>query len=236
MQNKQPYQAQEFSERFRSTDLFQQISSDFDLISFSKFFQLEKDNLITPRQFMGDQSRQTTFSAVPFYYLEYLLEKNPREIYDLGCGWNIFKKYIPNVIGVSAEPQDSNLYYADIHDFVDDDYIRGHQNYFESVFSICALHFHPLDEFAKIVDDFYSMIKPGGRGFLSLNLMRMIDRGIMIGHNFMTKVPAQEYDKYCRAQLDSLSHINFLVVDVDFQIMNDPLDGNIRLVLEKEKQ
>ena len=70
---------------------------------------------------------------------------------------------------------DTVPFYGDIHGIVDDDYIEQHQSYFESVFSICALHFQPIDQFCKIVRDFSSMVKPNGHGFLSVNLQRMID-------------------------------------------------------------
>ena len=180
----------------------------------------------TPRQMRGDRFfNKTAFSAVPFYYINFLLEKNPRAIYDLGCGWNIFKKYIPEVIGVGAETEKE---FADLHDFVDDEYVSGHIDYFESVFSINALHFCPLSKFSKIIQDFHSMIKPGGRGFLALIFQRMIDRDPVfqnVSHN--------NIETYCRNELTKLTNIKFLVVDIRIDPIEEPMDGNIRLVMEK---
>jgi hypothetical protein len=160
------YDKEKFQKEFNKTEIYQQLIKDFDEISLEKNFWATK-NVGTPRYQVGCSNRRTLFPATSFYYLNFLLETNPSEIYDLGCGWNIFKRYIPNIIGVGAESPDSPDFFGDIHDYVDDDYIQGHQNYFESVFSICALHFHPLSDISKVVNGFYTMIRPGGRGYLS---------------------------------------------------------------------
>jgi hypothetical protein len=66
-------------------------------------------------------------------------------------------------------------FYGDLHGLVDDKYVSEHQNYFESMFSICALHFHPINYLSTVIENFASMIAPGGRGFIGINLQRMID-------------------------------------------------------------
>ena len=228
MKNVNTYNQEKFFEEFTQTNVYKQLKNDFDSISFRKFYWMHNP-VVTPRQSIGDRDLfRTGFSAVPFYYLNYLLEKNPQQIYDLGCGWNIFKRYIPNLIGIGAEEPESNVFYADIHDYVDSEFIQGHRDYFESVFSICALHFRPLEEFAQVVEEFYSMIKPQGRGFLALNLKRMTERS-----TFMSGANNDQLDAYCRSELSKLSHIKFLVVDIDLEILNEGMDGNIRLVMEK---
>lgn len=227
MQNLNAYDQAKFFDDFSQTEVYQKLLQDFDELSFEKFaFQKHSP---TPREHLGSRNKQTVFSVVPFYYLRFLLEKNPKEIYDLGCGWNIFKKYIPNVIGVGAESVDSASFYADIHDYVDDDYIQGHQDYFESVFSICALHFHPIGDFGKVINDFYSMMKKDSRGFLALNIMRMIEQDKTLSENPSRK----QIDQICRDELSKLDHIRFLVVDIDMHFLDEGMDGNVRLVMEK---
>lgn len=231
MNNLNPYIEQEYSAKFTQTDIYKRLSEDFDYVCLSKFY-FASPHLktgITPRQMIGSYSTRD-FSACIFYYIDFLLETNPQQIVDLGCGWNIFKKYIPTVIGIGAENPHSPQYYADQHDYVDNVFVQGHQDQFESVFSICSLHFHPLQELSKVINDFYSMIKPGGRGFLALNLQRMIDES---NDKFMPGSTRAEYEAYCRAQLSRLDHIKFLVVDVDLQMVDEGLDGNVRLVMEK---
>ena len=228
MLNINPYNKEKFFKEFSSTDTYKKLVQDFDFVSFDWYLSIKKTDY-TARQLLGDRTNPyTRFSAVTFYYLNFLLEQNPETIYDLGCGWNIFKKYIPNLIGVGAEDPAMPYFYADIHDFVDDNFIQGHQNYFESLFSINALHFHPLSNFSTIVNNFYSMLTPHGRGFLALNLQRMIDRD----HRFQTS-SKEEIMQFLKDQFSNLSHINFLVVDIQPDPIDEALDGNVRLVMQK---
>lgn len=229
MQNINPYNEEHCRTYCEQLEFFNQIKSDFDCLYWKKNFIS-----ITPRERFGRQL--TRFSMVPFYYLEKLLEINPINIYDLGCGWNIFKRYIPNVIGVSPTHNLDN--HADIHDQIDDDYINMHQNYFESVFSICALHFIPLSKLEETVSGFASMVKPNGqgRGFLTLNMLRMIER---TPHEFLKKhinadPTAHDYEQYVRSILEKID-INYLILDVDFsQSMDEYMDGNIRIVFDRK--
>jgi hypothetical protein len=234
MNNINPYNELYCRSLHEKFPFFDQIKSDFDVLYWSSLADYKMK--LTPRQSMGIRA----FSMIPFYYLEKLLEKNPANIYDLGCGWNIFKKYIPNIIGVSPTHDCDN--HADIHDLVDDMYIQAHQNFFESVFSINALHFVPLSDLEKVIKDFVSMIKPGGRGFLALNLARMIDRSSVdfLKTHVGPTLTCDDYNRYIRNVLTKID-INYLIVDVDLAIgdwsgftFNEPVDGNIRLVFEKE--
>ena len=240
-----PVQCQEYC---RQLPFFNQLESDFDHLSWTDddTYRLMKPQAdeslksnanVTPREMAGT-SKETVFSMVPFYYLKELLEKNPSNIYDLGCGWNIFKKYIPNIIGVSPKRKSNRPEHfagtidsmADVHGFIDKWYIDTHQNFFESVFSINALHFRigGLAEFEKIVVDFASMIKPGGRGFLALNLARLID---YTSDDFLKSLD-NKYDHYIRTILQKIN-LNYLILDVNFDIMESYMDGNIRIVFEK---
>ena len=167
---------------------------------------------------------------VPFYYIDFLMQKQPEEIYDLGCGWNLFKRYFP-VIGIGAEDIkfiNNEVKFWDLHDFVDDEFIAGHQNYYNSVFSICALHYHPLSTIRKIVCDFYSIIAPGGRGWLSLNSQRMVEKDKKFHSS-----SSSEIQEYINTQLEDLPG-KILAQDVDIIGCNDnSMDGNIQIVFEK---
>ena len=231
MNNINPYIQEQFEKKFRQSSTYQALSSDYNEILFEKYFSWGK--FATPRQRAGANTltSHTRFTAVPFYYLEFLTEKNPQVIYDLGCGWNIFKKYIPNIIGIGAEHPSDDFFYADQHDYVDEDFITGHQNFFESVFSINALHFIPLSKLKQRVLEFYSMIKPNGTGYLAMNFQRMFERetGGQF-HNFTLR----EYDNYVRTQLGDLG-LDYCVFDVELteKNRNEIMDGNIRLVITK---
>lgn len=286
LENINPYNQSNFKSIFQSTEIYKKIKQDFDEsnLIWNKFFwqhdlvynKKQSNTHLTPRH-----THLTCFSMSVFYYLMPLLETEYDVIYDLGCGKNMFKSYLPRLIGVGAETmlvvnnynrlkddswptisnlQDfenlpanikeecinvhhvnfpklfaENIFYGDIHGVVDDRYISEHQNYFQSVFSVCALHFYPLYMFKKIVVDFASMIKPGGRGFLSLNLQRMID---LTSENFLqTKFStisptSAQYDSFLRTELATID-LKFLILDVDLTFVDESMDGNIRLVIEK---
>ena len=224
-QNINPYNEEEFKEQFTKSSLYLRLLNDFEELIWN--YHCDPFDIGTPRQHLGDKNlRKTMFSVSIFYYLNFLTEKNPKEIYDLGCGWNIFKKYIPAVIGVGAETPDGEDFFGDIHDFVDDDYIKGHQNYFESVFSICALHFVPMSEIRKRVLDFASMVKPSGRGLITFNAQRLLDRDPNI------TIRGNELELWIRQQLSNLP-FNILQFDIDLRKINNGMNGNIRLIFEK---
>lgn len=221
MQNLNEYREQEFRYKFIQTSLYLTLEKEYDYLCFNRLWQHE---FPTPRQIMsGIPPRTSKFSVVPFYYLQYLLDAAPEKIHDLGCGLNIFKKYIPNVIGIGPENPENEFFYADIHDFVDSDYIHNHRDCFESVFSINALHFISYQDLGQRVSDFYSMIRPGGRGWLALNLSRFGN---------LPDQPISDLEQDIRRQLSGLD-INYLVVDIDFTVPDEWMNGNIRLVMQK---
>lgn len=220
---------------FKKSKLYKQLVNEYDVVYFDRN-DIKHFNDITPRYLYGSAELLTTFSAIPFYYIEWLQEINPKKIYDLGCGWNIFKKYYPNIIGVGTEDPEGPSFNADLFDFVDEDYVLGHQEYFESVFSICALHFIPLSDIRKRVLDFASMIKPGGRGWLSLNAMRMVERDPKFRLTIDESNISEYKDSYvvqdfCEEQLSDLPDLASL--DIDLAMMDEYMDGNIQIQFSK---
>jgi hypothetical protein len=237
MQNLNEYNEEKFKNEFENTDLCRQIKKDFDRISWYKNHNAEEDSrLYTSRQQLG----QSLFSLVPFYYLQKLTEKNPSTIYDLGCGWNIFKKYIPNVIGLDNSggriPKTPGInFFADVDEVITYKYIAKHQNYFESAFSINSFHYQSLSKLESTITKFVSMIKPNGRGFMALNLMTIIKftSSEELLELFSTDAPTNiDYENYIRSVLSKID-CQYLIVDVDLTNMNEPLNGNIRIVFEK---
>jgi hypothetical protein len=221
-----PYDQDKFKNEFTKTPVYDRIQNDFDELTWDYHFNWYNP-AYTPRRQWGDKNLQKTrFSMVIFYYLNFLTEKNPKHIYDLGCGWNIFKKYIPSIIGIGAEPIDGEDFFGDSHDYFDDDFIKGHQNYFESVFSINAIHFVPMSNIRKRILDFASIVKPSGRGFVTFNAMALMCADTEIN------VPRQELELWIRQQLSDLP-FTVLQFDMDLTQINNIMDGNIRLIFEK---
>jgi hypothetical protein len=274
IENINPYNETEFKKIFINTEIYKKLEQDFgetNLIWNNRFDDGVKSVApirgCTPRASFPEH-----FSATIFYYLLPLLEKNYDTIYDIGCGANMFKPYIPRLIGIGEEwssydnvkdpswpdvtskQEFDNLperirheclhihrfqiepdFHGDIKGVFNDDFVLKHQNYFQSVFSICALHFHPLHLFKKIIVDFASIVKVGGRGFLALNLTRMIEREseqFLLQEFSISKPSKLQYDQYIRKELSTLN-LKFLILDVNLTVINDGIDGNIRLVFER---
>jgi hypothetical protein len=141
---------------------------------------LSQGHKSTCRELLGNPNikstnNNTTISIVTFYYLQFLQEKNPKNIYDIGCGWNIWSKYIPNIIGI-----DNISHYAHVLEDYNLDYINKNYKKIESAFSINMSSSMPkhsvvdkdipitFANLAEYIEQFSSIIKPGGRGYVAL--------------------------------------------------------------------
>jgi hypothetical protein len=219
MKNLNPYNEENFRSKFELTDTYKKLKNNYH-VWFTKFSEIHYETISSPRQ----QLALSYTSAVPWYYLNYLDSKV--EMFDLGCGYNFFKPYFPVLTGIGAE-NNKDQFFGDIHDFVDDQFYHNHLNTYDSVFSINALHFHPLENLQDICIKFSNMLRPGGRGFLALNVQRMTERSTVF-----RDWPTKELDQWIRDQFVNFS-TKILVFDVDLTVKNAWLDGNIRIVFEK---
>jgi hypothetical protein len=256
-ENVNVYNEGAFKSYFSQTDLLKTISKDYDYLLWEGVTNRSTQKGVTNRSTQIQHHLTPTtnarkyprsFNVFLFYYLNFLLEKNPATMYDLGCGSNPFKPYIPYLIGIDPDLSQKNV---DIIDQVDQTFIDSHQNHFESVFSVCALHFHPFTELRKVVDDFISMVKIGGRGFIALNVVRMFEREAIkkninpIDHPFLKdlyigiRVPKQEVieeaENLTKKLLSGLN-CDILVFDVDYSKgFVNAFAGNIRIVFERNE-
>jgi hypothetical protein len=171
-----------------------------------------------------------------FYYTEFLVNINPDTIYDIGCGMNFFKGILPNVIGIDADGNAATHSEYDIKDVFDAEFVVGHENQFQAVMSIDALHFTSITNFTKRVLDFARVIKPGGRGYIAMNAARLIDftpKKDLIELFGTDKRDANLISQYIDSEIRKLL-LNFLVVDnLVNEKLDDCMDGNIRLVIQK---
>jgi hypothetical protein len=225
MQNLNPYNQLEFQTKFKQTHTFSQLDQKYDNIHFDKFFELVEQQrpTYTPRQVYA-VGYPTSISAVPWYYLDYL--DSSKTVVDLGCGMNFFKPYFPNLIGIDNNYFDKS-FAADVDDYVDDDFYQNHVDTYDSVFSINALHFHPLENLRNICLNFTNMLVSGGRGFLTLNAKRMLEKS-----SSLATLDGENLDKWVRSQFDNFP-CKILVFDVDLSVLDAYMDGNIRIVFEK---
>jgi hypothetical protein len=145
----------------------------------------------------------------------------------------LFKKLIPNIHGIDPEPGN---HLADEFDLFDADFSQGHTDAYESAFSINALHFISLKDFEKRILEFYNIVAPGGRGFITFGVMRMVERTSAqdLQTLFSSNSPTTEQlTQYVKTVLNSLT-INFLLAEVLINDgVNEIINGDIRLIFEK---
>jgi hypothetical protein len=228
MKNFNEYDSIKFKSTFQNTELYNKIVENADVIIWEK---------LHPKIFITNTPREEhvkkVVSLAPFYYLQFLTEIAPSKIYDIGCGMNYFKKFIPSIVGISADLTRDGKIVGDVYGRFDKNFILKHK--FDSAFSINALHFIPLTQLRQCILDFISIINKGGRGFLALNCQRMVERISNKERNliFPEGMNSVLLDGYIREQFDSIENIKILCLDIDLTILDEFMNGNIRIVFEK---
>ena len=172
------------------------------------------------------------FTVCSLYYIDYLAEINPSKIVDIGCGMNIWKEFYPNVIGIDMEHPA-----ADIIEKFDDEFVLRHTEEYECAFSISSLVFVSFAAIEHQLNQFIKTIKPGGRGYISFNISRMVahhtskqDLLQVLGKESPS---IQEISDYCDNLINHLP-VKLLVVDnLVTDRYNEYIDGNLRIVFEK---
>jgi hypothetical protein len=221
MNNLNAYSSKSFREKFETTDLAKQLKQDFDLLTWETNLSTFKILGMTPREFRG----RRIFSMVPFYYILQLgLES---KIYDIGCGWNIYKKYLPNIIGIDQKHPESTYFYADQVGFVDDQFVEQNIEKFENVMTMNALHFIPLSQFSNRINQIRQMVKPGGKIFIMMNVCHMI--------NVETTTIKNDACNYIRNQMERFKD-ELLCFELDDNMVHENMsEGTLRLVLQKHE-
>lgn len=190
-----------------------------------KFFT---GHLLTPREYYY-HPRLTVCSL---YYINFLAELEPDQIIDIGCGMNNWKDFYPNIYGIDSEHPAADRIEKFDHDFS----LRNTESH-QCAFTIGGLVFN---SFATIKDqmlDFINIIKPGGRGYMSFNVGRMLahftskeDFVKILGKDSPTTL---EISEYCDKIISELP-VTLLVVDnLILERYNEFMDGNLRIVFEK---
>ena len=205
LENINPYNQTLWQNTFTKSDLYQKLEKDFDEILFEHFIENVTQHF-THRRILGSK----IFSGTVFYYIDFLLRDNPKIIYDIGCGWNVFKKYLP-IYGLDPKQKAADEIIA----FEQLDRVLG-----THVMSINALHFNQFSNLKEIVNKFIDSIDKGGKGFLALNVSRL--------EGF--HMPSAELS--IRKELFEYKN-NFLVFDLDLSTPNAWMDGNLRMVIQK---
>jgi len=241
LENINPYNLAEFRKWFIDTNTYKQIKHDFDHVVFDKDFTLLKHQqdyiwTITPRHRIS--SPPTVFAATSFYYIKFLLDQSPKVIYDIGCGYNPFKKYIPNLVGIDSQAH-NNVVFPDIDDSFNQEFVEKYKHTMETFFSICALHFIPLQDLKSQILAAASCLQPGGRAYIALNLARLAECDFTF---FQSLGGRTGLDSWIRKELSDVP-FEYLVFDLDIPpeeewdkgLPDHAIDGNLRIVIQTKK-
>lgn len=243
-----------FYKEFMETPRGKAISSEYDLVyCVRNVLEASRKNgmditgqtfwedfAVTPREILGNPNIQFNrhrplnkrFSITPFYYLKFLEEINPESIADVGCGWNIFKKYIPNIIGFDVMGTN-----ADVIEKYDHDFIAKYTQKFDAAFAI-NVQTVTWENIGKFIIDFSKIIKPGGRGYLGIPAMFPL---VLTSSDWYSSRGLSPYNPKPLSQ-----HIDGIITDLGLNILSlesrvdffqDMLshDGDIRVVFEVPK-
>jgi hypothetical protein len=232
MKNFNDYDPDKFKLTFQNTELYTNVVKNADIVFWGKSFSSRDSFTIFSTDTPREKFSKKVITISSFYYLQFLTEVSPSNIYDIGCGMNYFKNYIPSIIGIDAEIKDGKIV-GDVYGRFNDNFVL--KNKFDSAFSINALHFIPLPDLRQRILDFVSIINTGGRGFLALNSQRLLDNTSAdeLALVFPNGITTESLDSYIRSQFDNIEDIKFLCVDIDLSVPDEWMDGNIRVVFEK---
>ena len=242
-----------FREEFLATTLGQQVSKDFDILTctnthYPSILLVAHSHGSTCRELLGSRTipsvgKQTTLSIVSFYYLQFLQEKNPKVIYDIGCGWNVWSRYIPNIVGI-----DNNSKYAHRQEDYNTDFVNKNYRKFESAFSInmsASMNKDPItgkethitfENLADSIKEFSSIISVGGRGYFSIPAISPLisTSDDWFTSNNLTRYSMPELTEYVKKVILSQEYIKIIALDVELDVIKNlpSHDGEIRVVFE----
>ena len=212
--------------------IFDNVALDFNVIDDRNLFQGYNPG-DTPRdQYINAILPFRRFNMSIFYYLKFLNDINPDIMLDVGCGGNLFKKIYTNVYGI--DPQCITT--ADLVAKFDDNYVKNNIEKYTCAFAINSLHMISITLMHDRILKFANIIKPGGRGFLTLSSKRMIEHTTPLDclKIFNTTTPTTlAISDYCNKVITNLP-LNLLVAEnLITKCEDDTMNGNIRLVFEK---
>ena len=217
LENINPYNETKFRSEFKTTELYSRLEQDFDLITWSTNQSTFRIDNMTPRQFRGTR----IFSAVPFYYFSMIGFDSV--VYDIGCGWNIYKKYLPNLVGISADAPGSNSYHGDEFGFFDEQYVNNNLQRFDNVIAMNSLHFIPLQDLKLRFEQLLKVTKPNGKVFAMMNVCHMIKN---------QREPVLNPIEYIRSDLGVFKD-QIICFELDDKNINENMsEGTLRIVLQ----
>jgi len=213
------------------------VISSYQEMSFLRA-ALHHNNYENTRRFMD---MYNILDSTPYYYINYLLETNPKNIIDIGCGDNVFKKSFPDLITGMDPMKDNNYGKIDMIDTFDEKFVEDHENKFDGAIAINSIHFSPINTITQRLLWVNQILRPGSRAFVSFNLETwlMATKRSQIESLFGTVPKFESVINYVNEQILATG-LNFLVSDwpvlhiTKHSGIRDDYNGNIRLIFSKD--
>jgi len=106
-----------------------------------------------------------------FAILPDIMKLNPKTILDLGCGYNEFKRYFPQLVGIDFANSCADV----VDDFLNYDCPDNSQ---DVILALGSINFVDLETVTQNVDYIHRKLKPGGTAFIRVNPAQAPDDSI----------------------------------------------------------
>ena len=223
---------------FIKSDKFQSILLETSKIDRSPIILFDRNSLgedppRTPRQY---ELKRNHIDLQPFYILDFISNNSTGSIFDIGCGFNFFKKFY-NIVGIDPFSLE-----ADINDEFNDSFAHTHANSMDNIFSINAIHFVSIVEIQKRIENYFNLTKKNGYAYLSMNVERVLDWTYDKTKNtknienfyFPKNDLSSEIDSMINDALSNLDVEILLYNNKINEIVSDSVNGNIRILVKRK--
>jgi SAM-dependent methyltransferase len=106
-----------------------------------------------------------------FAILPDIIKLNPKTLLDLGCGYNEFKRYFPQLVGIDFANSCADV----VDDFLNYDCPDNSQ---DVILALGSINFVDLETVTQNVDYIHRKLKPGGTAFIRVNPAQAPDDSI----------------------------------------------------------
>jgi SAM-dependent methyltransferase len=106
-----------------------------------------------------------------FAILPDIIKLNPKTLLDLGCGYNEFKRYFPQLVGIDFANSCADV----VDDFLNYDCPDNSQ---DVILALGSINFVDLETVTQHVDYIHRKLKPGGTAFIRVNPAQAPDDSI----------------------------------------------------------
>jgi hypothetical protein len=201
----------QFEQEFSKSAIYQRLANEYPTLctEITDVPDLAYDSPYKmPRTVLQNQG---IFVYSIFYYIDLLLEINPKIILDVGCGENFLKKYIPEIVGMDPVREA-----ADIPEYFDDNFVSQHIGEYDCAMAVMSIGQVSLLEFKNRINQFGKIIKSGGRGFMAFSLGRLVNctQPHEFAEIFDLSRPVTIFDYYCYIKKE-LEKLDYRIIAAD---------------------